>query len=82
MIKWDRLTAPSETNLVDGIGNYADVIIDKTTYSTADQIAEVLRERGINRVYLCGTDGGTEAHDAAYYTLQRTIGKEQVLRQP
>lgn len=109
LVEWSEMMAPPSTDLVDGLGQYANVILDKTTYSDAKDIAHELDIRGLHTAYLAGADtdvcvlqnaaglfdlgyephilydlcasnGGTAAHLAILDTLERTVGRGQIVR--
>jgi len=55
-IHWNRLAETPETDLVQGIGERADVVIDKNTYGIVKNLAELIGKAGVEHVYICGID--------------------------
>lgn len=55
-IGWNRLSNEQEIALEPMVANYADIIIDKSTYGAGIEIAQELDKRHINLVTLVGID--------------------------
>jgi nicotinamidase-related amidase len=55
-IHWDDLSCAPDTDLVEGIEERADVVIDKTIYGVPSDLAQLVEQSGAQHVYVCGID--------------------------
>lgn len=53
---WHMMMTKPDIDLIEKVNEYSDIVLDKTTYLDADDIARELDQRGLHRVALAGVD--------------------------
>lgn len=57
IMKWNGLKETPETNLIKGVKERADLIIEKNTYTACtDEVLKLLKDKNIADVYIAGID--------------------------